>query len=281
MGKKSRLKWINREKKAENKVNRKKKIKKWAKISFLIILIGAVLGTSGYFGWKKYSAKKAISQAAAATTQSTDDKTANEVKDNEVAVVDTNQGTIKIQLYRSVAPKTVENFVKLATQGFYDSTKFHRVIKDFMIQGGDPLSKDDTKKDSWGKGDPGYKFDDEPVTLDYKRGIVAMANSGPNTNGSQFFIMQKDNLTLPKSYTIFGNVIEGMDVVDKIATTATDSNDRPLANMTINKITIETTSSPQAKAETQVNPDNAVQVKAVNQNGQNIDVTGIKTEPVK
>lgn len=122
----------------------------------------------------------------------------------------TTKGTLKIKLFPKEVPKTVNNFVFLVKDGFYNGVKFHRIIKGFMIQTGDPKGD--------GTGGSGYKFEDEPVTKDYKRGVVAMANSGPNTNGSQFFIMHQD-YPLPKNYTIFGEVIEGIDVVDKIANT--------------------------------------------------------------
>ena len=124
------------------------------------------------------------------------------------ATLHTSKGDIKIKLSEDQTPKTVENFVTLAKKDFYNGTVFHRVIKDFMIQGGCP--------DGNGMGDPGYKFDDEQFEGEYTRGTVAMANSGPNTNGSQFFIMHAD-VTLPKSYIIFGKVVEGLDVVDAIA----------------------------------------------------------------
>lgn len=123
-------------------------------------------------------------------------------------VLHTAKGDITIKLNEDQTPKTVENFVTLATKGFYDNLIFHRVVKDFMIQGGCP--------DGTGMGGPGYKFDDEPFEGEYDRGTVAMANSGPNTNGSQFFIMHKD-VPLPKNYTIFGKVTEGIEVVDAIA----------------------------------------------------------------
>jgi len=124
------------------------------------------------------------------------------------AVLSTTEGVITINLYADVTPITVNNFVYLSQKGFYNQTIFHRVIKGFMIQGGDPNGD--------GTGGPGYKFNDEPIEGEYKKGIVAMANSGPNTNGSQFFIMHQDN-PLPKNYVIFGQVIEGMETVDKIA----------------------------------------------------------------
>lgn len=125
------------------------------------------------------------------------------------AVLTTTEGPITIALNATETPITVNNFVTLAKKDFYNNTIFHRVIDGFMIQGGDPTGT--------GSGGPGYKFADEPFTGDYTRGTVAMANSGPNTNGSQFFIMHKD-YNLPKNYVIFGKVTDGMDVVDKIAT---------------------------------------------------------------
>jgi cyclophilin family peptidyl-prolyl cis-trans isomerase len=127
------------------------------------------------------------------------------------AVITTTKGPITIELLANEAPTTVNNFVFLANEGFYNGTIFHRVIQGFMIQGGDPIGT--------GAGGPGYRFKDEPVTRDYKRGTVAMANAGPNTNGSQFFIMHADR-PLPKQYTIFGQVTSGMETVDTIASAA-------------------------------------------------------------
>lgn len=124
------------------------------------------------------------------------------------AILSTTEGNITLNLYADKTPITVNNFVYLSQKDFYNQTIFHRTIKGFMIQGGDP--------EGTGAGGPGYKFDDEPFEGEYKRGIAAMANAGPNTNGSQFFIMHKD-YDLPKNYVIFGEVIEGIDVVDKIA----------------------------------------------------------------
>ncbi|KKR33198.1 MAG: Peptidyl-prolyl cis-trans isomerase [Candidatus Gottesmanbacteria bacterium GW2011_GWC2_39_8] len=124
------------------------------------------------------------------------------------AVISTTDGDITVELDTKNTPVTANNFVTLARSNFYDNTVFHRVIKDFMIQGGDPGGD--------GTGGPGYKFDDEKIVGDYTRGTVAMANSGPNTNGSQFFIMHKDT-DLPKNYVIFGHVTHGMEIVDKIA----------------------------------------------------------------
>jgi cyclophilin family peptidyl-prolyl cis-trans isomerase len=127
--------------------------------------------------------------------------------ENKKAVIKTNKGTIEFEILPE-APKAASNFIFLTKDGFYNGLTFHRVVPGFVIQGGDPLGN--------GMGGPGYKFEDEPVTRQYDKGIVAMANSGPNTNGSQFFIMLDHN-DLPPSYTIFGKVISGQDVVDKIA----------------------------------------------------------------
>lgn len=128
------------------------------------------------------------------------------------AALTTSAGEIKIELFVGKTPITANNFVVLARQNFYDGTIFHRVMKDFMIQGGDPQGD--------GTGGPGYQFDDEPFDGEYIRGTVAMANAGPNTNGSQFFIMHKD-FDLPKNYVIFGQVVEGIEVVDQIAESQT------------------------------------------------------------
>ncbi len=124
------------------------------------------------------------------------------------AIIKTSKGDVEISFYSSDAPNTVKNFIKLAQQGFYNGVIFHRVIKGFMIQGGDPTGT--------GSGGPGYEFPDEPVTKAYVKGTVAMANSGPNTNGSQFFILKKDT-SLQPNYTIFGEVISGQEVVDQLA----------------------------------------------------------------
>lgn len=126
---------------------------------------------------------------------------------NKKAVIQTAKGTIQFEIYPE-ASISATNFIMLASNGFYDGLTFHRVEKGFVIQGGDP--------DGNGTGGPGYQFPDEPVTKDYYRGIVAYANAGPNTNGSQFFIMLEDHLNLPKRYVIFGKVFSGMEVVEKI-----------------------------------------------------------------
>lgn len=143
----------------------------------------------------------------------------------------TNKGDIVFKLYDDTAPNTVSNFVYLASGGYYDGLIFHRVINGFMIQGGDPTGT--------GSGGPGYKFADElNDNHTYVRGTVAMANAGANTNGSQFFIMHKDT-PLPHAYSIFGEVTEGMDVVDAIATTPTGAHDRPVTEVVMTKVTVE------------------------------------------
>lgn len=155
------------------------------------------------------------------------------------ATLKTNYGDIVVELYQSDAPKTVENFKKLATAGFYDGTRFHRVIKDFMIQGGDPLSKVAENRSRWGTGGPGYSFDDEINSHKLVRGSLAMANSGTNTNGSQFFIVTAESTPwLDGKHTNFGFVAEGMDVVEKIAGVATGERDVPQQDVIVESITV-------------------------------------------
>ncbi|MCK9344578.1 MAG: peptidylprolyl isomerase [Candidatus Pacebacteria bacterium] len=155
-------------------------------------------------------------------------------------VMTTNKGAITIELFADTKPNTVANFVKLANEGFYNGTRFHRVIKGFMIQGGDPLSKDMTKQAYWGTGGPGYQFADE-IGADNKNviGSISMANSGPNTNGSQFFINTADNNFLNPKHTAFGRVTAGMEVVTAIENTKTGAQDRPVEDMIIEKIEVK------------------------------------------
>ena len=145
------------------------------------------------------------------------------------ATIQTTAGTMVAELFAADAPNTVNNFVFLANDGYYEGVIFHRCIPGFMIQGGDPTGT--------GTGGPGYKFADEPVRRKYLRGTLAMANAGPNTNGSQFFVMHQD-YPLPPNYTIFGKLTSGEDVVDAIATAKTGANDRPVSPVSINSITI-------------------------------------------
>ena len=171
--------------------------------------------------------------------------TKNMVQENKVenlaaiykkAILKTNLGDIEISFYGDESPNTVNNFLQLAQSGFYDGTKFHRVIKDFMIQGGDPNSKDDDWSND-GIGGPGYKFADEFNKEKLVRGSLAMANSGPDTNGSQFFIVTLEATPwLDGKHTNFGKVVSGMDVVDKIENLPVNGNDHPTQDATINKI---------------------------------------------
>ena len=248
MGKKSRLK---RERNKEQEQG-------GGTSNFMIIGIIAILiiAVGGFVGYKILHK----------TSTSNDNATKKEqAMQTSNAMITTNMGVIKLQLFNSAAPKTVENFKKLVGQGFYNGTRFHRVIPDFMIQGGDPNSSDDSKADLWGTGGPSYTFDDEinPWSLgldnelianyekqgykysrdltSYKmeKGVIAMANSGPNTNGSQFFIVTtQDQPYLNGKHTVFGKVTEGLDVADKISRVERDSRDRPLEPVTIEKIEI-------------------------------------------
>ena len=156
-------------------------------------------------------------------------------KGNYSAVIETSLGSIEIELFIDIAPITVNNFVNLSNDGYYDNVIFHRVIKGFMIQGGDPSG---TGHGEMGKY-PGYEFQDELNNpMQYEKGIVAMANRGPNTNGSQFFIMHVD-YPLPYDYTIFGKVSNGIDVVDAIANVQTGDMDKPVDDVVINSVDIK------------------------------------------
>jgi cyclophilin family peptidyl-prolyl cis-trans isomerase len=145
------------------------------------------------------------------------------------ATLHTNHGAIELELFEDDAPKTVDNFVKLSKDGFYDGITFHRVIPDFMIQGGCPRGD--------GTGGPGYQFEDEPNEHRVARGALAMANSGPDTNGSQFFIVTTDAAPwLDGKHTVFGRVASGMDVVDEISGVDRDGSDRPREPVTIDRV---------------------------------------------
>lgn len=162
------------------------------------------------------------------------------VSKNRIAVFETNKGMFNIQLFEDKMPITTKNFIDLAEKGFYDGTKFHRVISGFMNQGGDPLSKNDNLQQYWGTGGPGYKIEDEfDKSLSNVRGTIAMANAGPNTGGSQFFINVVDNTFLDGKHPVFGKVVEGMDVVDEINNVETEDQDRPVEDVIVNSIKIE------------------------------------------
>ena len=174
---------------------------------------------------------------SASTTEVKINKNMNETK--KIVTIETSLGNIELELYADKAPKTVENFVKLASSGFFENTKFLRVIKGFMIQGGDPYTKgEDTSV--YGTGGPGYKFADEPNDLPMVAGMLAMANSGPDTNGSQFFIITAQSTPwLVGHHTVFGKVVAGMDVVTKIENTKTGVNDLPVTPVIVTKMTVK------------------------------------------
>ena len=157
------------------------------------------------------------------------------------ATISTELGDIEVDLYTQAAPKATQNFIDLAKKGFYDDVIFHRVIPGFVIQGGDGEhgKKSSLNAARVGTGGPGYKFEDEPVHGDYGRGSLAMANSGPNTNGSQFFICTADlSGRLPKNYTLFGQVTKGLDIVDKIVSAPRNARDLPDSPVAMTSVTI-------------------------------------------
>ena len=192
-----------------------------------IVVILLVLGI--YLLFSKGSKPESV-QPMIQTTQTQPTPPALEIDKTKKyeAILNTSMGEITIELNAGQTPITVNNFIYLSKKGFYNKTIFHRVIKGFMIQGGDP--------EGTGRGGPGYKFDDEPFNGDYVRGVVAMANAGPNTNGSQFFIMHQD-YQLPKNYVIFGKVTSGMETVDKIAEAET-LGEQPKTPTTIESVQI-------------------------------------------
>ncbi len=175
-------------------------------------------------------------------TQDSKPEVVSENNTNKImnATLHTSLGDVTIEFLNTQAPNTVANFTKLAGDGFYDGVKFHRVIKGFMIQGGDPLTKDDTKQAMWGTGGPGYQFADELTAGNHNDvGTISMANAGPNTNGSQFFINTAANNFLDGKHTVFGKVTSGMDVVTKIENVKTVPGDRPVEAVVIKSITLK------------------------------------------
>ncbi len=203
-------------------------------------LLGLVVGSGVVLALLIFGGMKIVNQNKAVISGPFGEISKSELQANKFATLETNKGNIKIELDTKNTPKTAANFELLAKKDFYNGTKFHRIIKDFMIQGGDVNSKDDDPNND-GQGDPGYAFDDEKIVGDYKRGVVAMANAGPNTNGSQFFILHAD-YDLPKKYVIFGRVVEGMETVDAIANTPVEDTgrevSRPTEPIVMNKVTL-------------------------------------------
>lgn len=208
---------------------------------FLLLFVGIIVTLANQFGQK---ADQMAEFNATPTIQLAQGNTVTQIPQNDdmkkpkltikktkkyTAVMKTSVGEIELELFADKTPITVNNFVTLSKKKFYENVIFHRTIKGFMIQGGDPTGT--------GSGGPGYKFNDEKFDGEYTRGTLAMANSGPNTNGSQFFIMHKDN-PLPKNYVIFGRVTKGLATVDAIAEAPTEPGDRPVNPVKIDSITI-------------------------------------------
>lgn len=212
----------------------------------LVLIVG--IGTAVYYG----SLKSTVSSEKGGTTETqapvpgstkpvTNNSPENKMDNTKAtqAIINTNYGSIAFE-FDYQAPNTVANFTKLALEKFYDGIKFHRVIKGFMIQTGDPFSKDDSIEERWGTGGPGYKFNDELTGQEkYPTGTVAMANAGPNTNGSQFFIVTaQPEAPLPPSYTVFGHVTSGIEVALKIENVRTEASDRPVEPVIIQSVEI-------------------------------------------
>jgi cyclophilin family peptidyl-prolyl cis-trans isomerase len=204
--------------------------------------LAIVLVLGSLFGWLYFSAQNehtnqpSVSLSAQVSQVAAEPSIASE---NSKAVLRTNFGDIELELFERDAPKTVANFLNLAKIGFYANTKFHRVIPNFMIQGGDPNSKDNNWSDD-GFGGPGYTFGDEINAHKLVRGVIAMANAGPNTNGSQFFIVTASETPwLDGKHTAFGRVVNGMDVVMKIEKLPRNQNDHPTEDVVILQVSVE------------------------------------------
>lgn len=218
-------------------------------IGVIVVLVFAIAGVMYYMSRDSVGPVKetlttiqqtTTSTSMATTTVATSTQGTQSQKTMTQAIITTNKGVIEIALATD-KPLTVGNFEKLANSSFYNGVKFHRVIKGFMIQAGDPLSKDATQKASWGTGGPGYKFNDELTGKEtYEQGTLAMANAGPNTNGSQFFIVTATpGAPLPPSYTVFGKVTKGLDVALAIENVTTDANDRPTQDVVITSVVVK------------------------------------------
>lgn len=237
MGKAEKLKEQRKLDKIRKQLDKDRKVRL---VSFILagLVIGSLLGTGVYFG-AKYAKSKFFTGKAATTETTKERKTYNKEPDMQIdinktytAKFETNQGNFEAEFFTKDAPKTVNNFVTLARDGFYDGLSFHRVIKDFMIQGGDPSGD--------GTGGPGYKFEDEFNSHKLVKGTLAMANSGANTNGSQFFIVTKEATDwLDGKHTAFGNITGGLENVMKIQDLPVGENDKPNEAVIINKVTIE------------------------------------------
>ena len=207
----------------------KDRLNKWFNYIIAFGLMAVILLIFGLINNSMENGEKIKNQTASAVN--------NSVKG---AILKTNKGIIEIDFYQKDVPETVNNFIKLADEGFYNGTRFHRVIKGFMIQGGDPLSKDLEKRQLWGTGGPGYTFADEIHENNRNEiGTIAMANAGPNTNGSQFFINVADNNFLDTKHTVFGKVVKGMDVVMKISEVETGMADQPAEDVVLESVQLK------------------------------------------
>lgn len=206
--------------------------------SALLLLAGCSQKTPEEEIGKVYQGSPETFNATKDIVMDTFDQTAMPEAGEQIVVMETSEGTIKIQLFPEYAPKTVENFVGLIEKSYYDGLIFHRIIPDFMIQGGDPTGTGRGGESLWGG-----KFEDEfSPNLSNIRGALSMANAGPNTNGSQFFVVQKEGGTpwLNSRHSVFGQVFDGMDIVDTIAYTDRDASDKPLNEIKMIKVTVET-----------------------------------------
>ena len=253
MGKIKQIKAERKKARVEAEIKRKKRQKTLLVVALWGLLL-LIVGTAGVFGYKYADAKwntgtsiknyvlsikDMVIKDKAAEEAETERKLYTKVPDmvidvnkEYVANFETNKGNFKIKLFAADAPKTVNNFVVLSRDGFYDGLTFHRIIKDFMIQGGDP--------EGTGTGGPGYQFEDEFNPHKLVRGVLAMANSGANTNGSQFFIVTAEATDwLDGKHTAFGEITEGMDVIIAIESVEVGENDKPSSPIVINKITID------------------------------------------
>ena len=212
----------------------------WIIAGIILVIIAlvviAIVQATRSNGTNNLSSNQPATATAGATTSG-----ATKPMEYSQATFHTSMGDFTIAFDPQIAPNTVANFIKLASSGFYDKVKFHRIIAGFMIQGGDPLSKDDAKQSLWGTGGPGYQFNDE-ITSASKNiiGAVAMANSGPNTNGSQFFVNVANNDYLDGHYSVFAHVTSGMDIVDAMSKVKTSPlNDQPITPVVIESVTLK------------------------------------------
>jgi peptidylprolyl isomerase len=213
-----------------------------SKIIGIIVGVLVFAGAFWYFTKVDNEKRESAKNGEQLESQTSNPLTSNSDTNNKImnAILHTNKGDITIEFDTVNTPNTVANFIKLAQSGFYDGTKFHRVIKDFMNQGGDPLSKDDSRMAEWGTGGPGYSFSDEITPSNSNEvGTIAMANSGPNTNGSQFFINVKNNSFLNGKHTAFGRITSGLDVVMAINGVKTGAGDRPIEPVIIESVTLK------------------------------------------